>query len=259
MGFKCNVCGKACISRRGLTRHFNSKHGKVEAPSINNPSSLSLSSSTEKTSLRKLHPLQLKAIVLKCAEKVFSDECFPPSFRQKFAKESFSFTNDDAIELWSKLRNIVDSFKGDAEKFYSGFYSLLVDNVLPSKFDETPDTNALMAEVTTRLLIHLSGDKLACLELLRNQSLCLKMNIKVYNTLLDSFYINHILNSYIQQQNEIHINNILPFCNHVKWRVTILELLSMLVTEEAYGESAKESRKSSWVQNYCFAQKPLLL
>ena len=55
--------------------------------------------------------------------------------------------------------------KGDAEKFYSGFYSLLLDNVLPSKFDETPDTNALMAEVATHLLIHLSGDKLECLEI----------------------------------------------------------------------------------------------
>ena len=25
-GFECNVCGKACKSRRGLTRHSNSKH-----------------------------------------------------------------------------------------------------------------------------------------------------------------------------------------------------------------------------------------
>ena len=70
---------------------------------------LSLSSSTDEISCRKLHPLQLKAIVFRCAEKVFLDECYPPSFRQKFAKEAFTFTNDDAIELWSKLRNVIDS------------------------------------------------------------------------------------------------------------------------------------------------------
>ena len=100
LGFKCNVFEKAYRSRRGLARHFNSKHGKVydrdtgtaSGSAGNMPSSLplSLSSSADEISLQKLHPLQLKAIVLRCAEKVFLDECHPPSFRQKFAKK-YSF------------------------------------------------------------------------------------------------------------------------------------------------------------------------
>lgn len=82
---------------------------------------------------------------------------FPSSLREKFLKELFTFTNDDAVQLWSKLRGVIDSFKGDAEKMYSGFFSLLVVNVLPSKFEETFVTNTLMSEVAILLLSHLSG------------------------------------------------------------------------------------------------------
>eukprot|EP00112_Aurelia_sp_Birch-Aquarium-sp1_P007430 Seg181.7 transcript_id=Seg181.7/GoldUCD/mRNA.D3Y31 product="hypothetical protein" protein_id=Seg181.7/GoldUCD/D3Y31 len=163
-GFECSVCGKACKSRRGLTRHFNSKHRDVSSSSfvaVNAstaaPKPSSSSSSADELSRRKLHPLRLKTIVLKCAEKISSDECFPSSLREKFLKELFTFTNDDAVQLWSKLRGVIDSFKGDAEKFYSGFFSLLVVNVLPSKFEETFVTNTLMSEVANLLLSHLSG------------------------------------------------------------------------------------------------------
>ncbi|XP_065068671.1 uncharacterized protein LOC135693981 [Rhopilema esculentum] len=164
-GFECNVCGKACKSRRGLSRHTNSKHRHVTSSSDAPVSSLSSAAQTssssnysaDEISRQKLHPLQLKAIVLKCAEKISSDECFPSSLRDHFSKGLFIFTNDDAVELWSKLRKVIDSFKGDAEKFYSGFFSLLVVNVLPSKFEESFVTNTLMSEVANLLLSHLSG------------------------------------------------------------------------------------------------------
>ena len=55
------------------------------------------------------------------------------------------------------MRKVIDNFNGDAEKFYSGFFSLLVVNVLPSKFDESFVTNTLMSEVANLLLNHLSG------------------------------------------------------------------------------------------------------
>ena len=161
-GFKCDVCEKACKSRRGLTRHSNSKHRNVTSSSVVTasastaaPKPPSSSSSADELSRQKLHPLQLKTIVLKCAEKVSLDECYPSSLREKFSV--FTFTNDDAIELWLKFRKVIDSFKGDAEKFYSGFFSLLVVNVLPSKFDESNATNTLMSEVANLLLNHLSG------------------------------------------------------------------------------------------------------
>ena len=85
------------------------------------PSS-SFSSSSGNFIHQKLHPLQLKAIVLKCAEKTSKDECFPLRLRENSFKGSFIFTNDDAVALLSQLRNVVDGYSGDAEKFYSNFF-----------------------------------------------------------------------------------------------------------------------------------------
>ena len=124
------TCGKACKSRRGLSRHTNSKHCHVTSSSDAPVSSLSSAAQTSSSSnysaveisRQKLHPLQLKAIVLKCAEKISSNECFPSSLREQLSKRLFIFANDDAVELWLKLRKVIDSFKGDAEKFYSGFF-----------------------------------------------------------------------------------------------------------------------------------------
>ena len=47
----------------------------------------------------------------------------------------------------------MEDFIGDAEKVYAGFYGLLWDNLLPSKFEDETVTNMLMAAS----LIHLSG------------------------------------------------------------------------------------------------------
>ena len=164
-GFECHVCGKTCKSRRGLTRHTNSKHRDAGFTSSSstlsnvsqNPSSFF--SAEDQATCEKLHPLQLKAIVVRSADKICSDECFPSSLRDKFTKGLFNFTNDDAVDLWRKLKSVIDNFKGDAEKFYSGFFSLLVVNILPSKFEESFLTNTLMAEVGNLLLSQLSGGK----------------------------------------------------------------------------------------------------
>ena len=48
-------------------------------------------------------------------------------------------------------------YSGDAEKFYSDFFSLLVVNVLPLKFEDPVVTNTLMSELANMSLNHLSG------------------------------------------------------------------------------------------------------
>ena len=64
-------------------------------------------------------------------------------FTRKVLKGSFIFTTDDAVELC------------DVEKFYSNFFSLLVTNVLPCKFDDASVTNILMSELANILLNYL--------------------------------------------------------------------------------------------------------
>ena len=121
-GFKCSDCGKMCKSRRGLTRHSRSKHGDTSSsgltvsPLTTSKNSLSSSSSSSSTGNfihpssssssssgsfihQKFHPLQLKAIVLKCTEKISKDECFPLRLRENFFNGSFIVTIDDAASL----------------------------------------------------------------------------------------------------------------------------------------------------------------
>ena len=51
----------------------------------------------------------------------------------------------------------MEDFSGAADKFYSGFYGLLLDNLLPSKFEDETVTNILMTEAANHNLIHLSS------------------------------------------------------------------------------------------------------
>ena len=66
------------------------------------------------------------------------------------------FTSEDSLQLLQKLKYIVEDFSGDAEKFYSCFYGLLLDNLLPSKFEDETVTNILMTGAANRILVHLS-------------------------------------------------------------------------------------------------------
>ena len=73
-----------------------------------------------------------------------------------FFRKKTLFTSEDSLQLLQKLKDIVEDFSGDAEKFYSGSYGLLLDNLLPSKFEDETVTNILMTEAAN-ILIHLSG------------------------------------------------------------------------------------------------------
>ena len=126
--FKCAQCDKICKSQRGLTRHVNVKHFVKNSDDAANASDLGTTASvdSEEISMRKFHSLHLKVIVLKCAGKLSEDKSYRDT-RVNFSKENFQFSNKDAYELWKKLRPVIDDFNGGAERFYSKFYSLLVD------------------------------------------------------------------------------------------------------------------------------------
>lgn len=100
----------------------------------------------------------LKKIVLNSAEKLVQDDCYPQSFCCNFAKENFSFRNEDASELWNTFRSVIDDFNGNAEKFYSCIYELFLVNLLPSKFEEAYVTNTPSTEVANGVLLHLTGN-----------------------------------------------------------------------------------------------------
>ena len=133
--FKCDKCEKVCKSQRGLTRHTNTKHPVVVAAVSDDslPPSLGIPADME-VSMKKLHPIKLMCMVRQSAEKISKDLCFPLLTRAKFSPEYFSFDHADAETLWHTLRPIIDKFNGDAESFYSKFYALFIDNLLPESW-----------------------------------------------------------------------------------------------------------------------------
>ena len=91
-------------------------------------------------------------MVKMCAENIATDLCFPVSTRTKFSTDNFSFLHDDAEALWYKLRGLIDSLDGVAEKFYSYWYALFLNNLLPPKFDDKSLTNTLVSELAEKEL-----------------------------------------------------------------------------------------------------------
>ena len=80
----------------------------------------------------------------------------------------------------------MEDYSGDAEKFYSGVYGLLLDNLLPSKSEDETVTNILMTEAANHILIHFSdGSDIVSLQppaSSTNQSMFSQTEIfKVYN------------------------------------------------------------------------------
>ena len=121
-----------CKSKRGLTRHKNTKRAQQTIPQPTNSTSEAITS--EETILKKLHPLHLKKMVEKCAIKFSEDLCLPEEERVKFTSQNFTFTTDDSVQLWNHFKPLILEYTGDAEKCYSVFHGLLCDNLLATKF-----------------------------------------------------------------------------------------------------------------------------
>ena len=88
-----------------------------------------------------------------------NDLCLHEVIRVKFSKQSFCFSTEDSISLLEKFQVFISKYNGDAEKFYSQFYGLLYENLLPSKFEDVLLTNTLLTEVANQILKELSGSK----------------------------------------------------------------------------------------------------
>ena len=88
--FICDQCSKVCKSKRGLTRHKNTKHAQQTIPQPTNSTSEAITS--EETILKKLHHLHLKKMVEKCAIKCSEDLCLLAEVRVKFTSQNFTFT-----------------------------------------------------------------------------------------------------------------------------------------------------------------------
>ena len=102
----------------------------------------------------KLHPLQLKKFVEKCATKLASDQCYPASIQNEFF--GYHITIDEAVSLYTVLENVVENL--DHETFLPKFYSIIKENcdVLFKGISKHP-TLLLGMELASQIMAHVVG------------------------------------------------------------------------------------------------------
>jgi len=149
VNFICKDCTKVFKTERGLARHTKTKH-ELSSTSDHD----SKEQEKDEKAANKLHPLHLKEIVISSSKKLSCDQYYPSEIREMFSPESFSFSNEDAFELWTRLKQHILSFNGNAEKFHSEFFGLLVNNILSSKFSDLSISNILLIEVALGIVNH---------------------------------------------------------------------------------------------------------
>jgi len=138
---QCVHCNKLYKTASGLARHVSAKHQPQQENDEN-----------EKAA-KKLHPLDLKKIVLDCAKKLNGDLCYSQDIRDLFGSDACT----DALDLWKKLKGPILKFNGDSEKFHANLFGLLIENLLPEKFADHVVTNTLMIEVVVGMANHFNN------------------------------------------------------------------------------------------------------
>lgn len=152
----CDVCSKVCLSKRGLTRHKNSKHSLLQ----NVPKTAS-SSEKRVVKLRDAeslcHPMYFKKYCEICVDKLGKDQCYPDEIRHEF--ESYLVRLDDTNYTYEFFRSCISNFDGDGEKFYPKFYRIVADTDNLFKDLSVNGCRLLGCEVANLVLSHLSKKK----------------------------------------------------------------------------------------------------
>ena len=154
--FTCSLCPKICISRGGLTRHMNAKHSEEKDP--NNQSEVSPKS--KKKAEDVLHPLYFKKYIEQCTEKLSKDECYPEGIMKEFQSYNVGSLSD-VLHTYNIVKDVIEKFDGDSEKFYPLFYKRVSDAEQLFLRPLSHNCSLLLGfEVANHVLCHLSGSML---------------------------------------------------------------------------------------------------
>ena len=123
--FMCLFCEKRCISQGGLTHHLNSKHKDKFIDKQCNKEK-------EKEEAEViLHPNFFQNYLVQSAEKLAKDECYPSKIRTKVKNLKITCI-EEVNPAYSLIKNIINSFDGNAENFYPAFYKIFSETLSPS-------------------------------------------------------------------------------------------------------------------------------
>ena len=154
--FPCTLCPKICISRGGLTRHMNAKH--KDDDQANQPV---LSQKPKKKKAEDiLHPLYFKKYIEQCIEKLSKDECYPEDITKEFQSYNVGSLTD-VLHTYNIVKDVIEMFDGDSEKFYPLFYKCVSDAEQLFLRPLSHNCSLLLGfEVANNVLCHLSGSML---------------------------------------------------------------------------------------------------
>ena len=103
----------------------------------------------------KIHPLELRSAIRRAAQKLANDECFPDDLQCIYNR--FDISLEECIELNKVLSPIFTKFDGNAEKYFTNFYQLLLPSAKVCFAGlNNYETNLLLTEVANICLAHLS-------------------------------------------------------------------------------------------------------
>ena len=142
--FLCELCAKVCKSKGGLTRHTRTKH--VE----------NLDKQVVEVPKDKIHNLRFKVLIEQAAIKLSNDKCFV-KFKDTFS--NFKISTDESLEIWKTFVPIYNNFNGNAEKFYSDFYQMILPGTdiftsLPNKLSTLLGTDVANLSLEYLLVGH---------------------------------------------------------------------------------------------------------
>ena len=158
--FSCSLCPKVCISKGGLSRHTNAKHKDINTD-INQPNQPKKSSKDKKEAEEVMHPLYFKKYLEECIVKLANDECYPAEEVMHEFKIFRIGSLDDVIYTYNIVRDVIQSFNGDAEKFYPLFYKRISETEKAFKNELSKTCSLLLGfEVANHVLCHLTGSSI---------------------------------------------------------------------------------------------------
>ena len=99
--FLCVNCNKKFKTEQGLWRHMSAKHNSLNV---------------------KLEKNELMVLIKGAALKLVSDYCFPSNVR--YCLRNITFDNEEVEMLLVQYTEVIKTFQGNAEKFYSKIYGI---------------------------------------------------------------------------------------------------------------------------------------
>lgn len=149
--FQCSCCENICLTKRGLSRHYNGNRNETS-----NYASSSQTKSNSKAARELLHPSLFKYILEKSVSEVASNECYRREIIDEF--QAYSVGELEKVNnSYDLIRCGIEAFTGDVEDFILNFINLFLMQNICLLARQKNCCLLFGFEVASHVVAHLSG------------------------------------------------------------------------------------------------------